>query len=49
VKISNVGGGKSSGLVLADVETEDGVVAPALLSRALVRYYSGGRRQPYCG
>jgi endonuclease YncB( thermonuclease family) len=49
VKITNVGGGKYYGRVLADVETEDGEVAPALLSRALVRYYSGGRRQPYCG
>ncbi len=49
VKITNIGGGKYYGRVLADVETEDGEVAPVLLSRALVRYYSGGRRQPYCG
>lgn len=49
VKITNIGGGKYYGRVLADVETEDGEVAPALLSRALVRFYSGGRRQPYCG
>jgi endonuclease YncB( thermonuclease family) len=49
VRITNIGGGKYYGRVLADVETEDGEVAPALLSRALVRLYSGGRRQPYCG
>ena len=49
VKITNIGGGKYYGRVLADVETEDGEVAPVLLSRALVRFYSGGRRQPYCG
>jgi endonuclease YncB( thermonuclease family) len=49
VRITNIGGGKYYGRVLADVETEDGEVAPALLSRALVRFYSGGRRQPYCG
>jgi endonuclease YncB( thermonuclease family) len=49
VKITNIGGGKYYGRMLADVETEDGEVAPALLSRALVRLYSGGRRQSYCG
>jgi endonuclease YncB( thermonuclease family) len=49
VTISNIGGGKYYGRVLADVETEDGAVAPAMLSQALVRHYSGGRRQAYCG
>ena len=49
VTISNVGGGKYYGRVLADVETSAGGVAPAMLSRDLVRRYSGGRRQPYCG
>lgn len=49
VKITNIGGGKYYGRILADVQTGDGEIAPALLSRALVRRYSGGRRQPYCG
>jgi endonuclease YncB( thermonuclease family) len=49
VTISNIGGGKYYGRVLADVDTGDGAVAPAMLSRALVRLYSGGRRLPYCG
>jgi endonuclease YncB( thermonuclease family) len=49
VTILNIGGGKYYGRVLADVETGDGAVAPAMLSLALVRRYSGGRRQPYCG
>jgi endonuclease YncB( thermonuclease family) len=48
VTILNIGGGKYYGRVLADVETGDGAVAPTMLSRALVRRYSGGRRQPYC-
>ena len=49
VTILNIGGGKYYGRVLADVETGDGAVAPTMLSLALVRRYSGGRRQPYCG
>jgi endonuclease YncB( thermonuclease family) len=49
VRITNIGGGKYYGRVLADVETNEGEVAPALLSRALVRLYSGGHRQSYCG
>jgi endonuclease YncB( thermonuclease family) len=49
VTISNIGGGKYYGRVLADVETGGGAVAPAMLSRSLVRHYSGGRRQSYCG
>jgi hypothetical protein len=35
--------------VLADVETGAGAVAPVMLSRSLVRHYSGGLRRPYCG
>lgn len=49
VTISNVGGGKYYGRVLADVATKDGVqVATALLEKALVRVYRGGRRVRYC-
>jgi len=49
VTISNIGGDKYYGRVLADVETGEGAVAPIMLSRSLVRHYSGGRRRPYCG
>jgi endonuclease YncB( thermonuclease family) len=49
VTISNIGGDKYYGRVLADVETGAGAVAPVMLSRSLVRHYSGGRRRPYCG
>ena len=31
------------------IETGDGAVAPVMLSRSLVRDYSGGRRRSYCG
>jgi len=50
VLISNIGGGKYYGRVLADVKTPAGVeIGPALLREALVRSYGGGRRQLYCG
>ena len=50
VLISNIGGGKYYGRVLADVKTPSGdEIGPALLSEALVRPYHGGHRQPYCG
>lgn len=50
VTISNIGGGKYYGRVLADVTTgEGGAVAPAMLSLALVKPYAGGRRRAYCG
>jgi endonuclease YncB( thermonuclease family) len=50
VLISNIGGGKYYGRVLADVETFSGDdVGPALLREALVRPYHGGHRRPYCG
>jgi micrococcal nuclease len=50
VSISNIGGAKYYGRVLADVETASrGKVAPILLARALVRPYGGGRRAGWCG
>ncbi len=50
VTISNIGGGKYYGRVLADVTIGDGgAIAPAMLSRALVKPYAGGRRTAYCG
>lgn len=50
VSISNIGGDKYYGRVLADVSTADGTaVAPALLDLAVVRPYSGGRRDSRCG
>jgi endonuclease YncB( thermonuclease family) len=50
VLISNIGGGKYYGRVLADVTTTAGdEIGPALLREALVRPYHGGHRRPYCG
>jgi endonuclease YncB( thermonuclease family) len=50
VLISNIGGGKYYGRVLADVTTAAGdEIGPALLREALVRPYHGGHRRPYCG
>lgn len=50
IAISNISGAKYYGRVLADVTMPDGTaVAPLLLRRNLVRPYSGGRREPWCG
>jgi endonuclease YncB( thermonuclease family) len=50
VAISNIGGAKYYGRVLADVETQQGVpVAEEMLGRSLVRPYDGGRRAGWCG
>ena len=50
VRLSNIGGGKYYGRVLADVADAEGRgIAPALLGRGMVRAYDGGRRIPYCG
>lgn len=50
VRLTNIGGGKYYGRVLADVENIDGApVGAVLLSRNLVRVYRGGRRQGWCG
>ena len=49
VRLSNIGGAKYFGRVLADVETFEGeIVAQSLLDRALVRSYGGGRRAGWC-
>jgi endonuclease YncB( thermonuclease family) len=50
VKLSNIGGAKFYGRVLADVQTVEGQsVAESLLELALVRSYNGGRRAGWCG
>ena len=50
VSISNIGGAKYYGRVLADVTTaEGGPVAAKMLALELVRPYAGGRRQGWCG
>ena len=50
VSISNIGGAKYYGRVLADVATEDGTaIAQTLIERALARPYGGGKRQGWCG
>lgn len=49
VSISNIGGAKYYGRVLADVETKAGeAIGPILLGRQLVRPYFGGKRQGWC-
>jgi len=50
VSISNIGGAKYYGRVLADVETADGMpVGDVMLAWELARPYAGGRRRPWCG
>ena len=50
VAISNIASAKYYGRVLADVRTGDGrEIAPILLDGNLVRSYSGGRREGWCG
>lgn len=50
IAISNISGAKYYGRVLADVTMPDGTaVASLLLGENLVRPYSGGRREPWCG
>lgn len=50
VRISNIGGGKYYGRVLADVTTASGrQVGSTLVREALARVYAGGRRVHYCG
>lgn len=49
VEITNIGGGKYYGRVLADVAAGGRPVAGVLLGRQLARAYHGGRRVRYCG
>ena len=50
VSVSNIAGAKYWGRVLADVTTADGGhVASNLIAERLVRDYSGGRRESWCG
>ena len=49
VEISNIGGGKYYGRVLADVTAHDGRgAAETLLGKGLARHYAGGKRDAYC-
>lgn len=49
IALTNIGGGKYYGRVLADVATADNPdVAATLLGAGLARPYEGGRRRPYC-
>lgn len=49
VTISNIGGGKYYGRVMADAHTAEGLdIAEALLRQRLVRAYDGGRRERDC-
>lgn len=49
VTISQIGGGKYYGRVLADAANAEGLpIASALLRSGLVRPYSGGKRVPFC-
>ena len=50
ISLSNIGGAKYYGRVLADVATEAGeTVAAAMLDQGLARPYGGGKRQGWCG
>lgn len=50
VSISNIGGAKYYGRVLADVATQDGsAVSEIMLARDIVRPYQGGKRRSWCG
>jgi endonuclease YncB( thermonuclease family) len=50
VSISNIGGAKYYGRVLADVSTGDGkTVGAVMLDLGLARPYWGGRRAGWCG
>ena len=50
VGMTNIGGGKYYGRVLADVTAPDGsAVAEAMTSNAFARPYAGGKRAAYCG
>lgn len=49
VTISQVGGGKYYGRVLADATNAEGLpIAETLLRHGMVRAYAGGRRVPFC-
>ncbi|MEO9336323.1 thermonuclease family protein [Mesorhizobium sp. SB112] len=49
ISISNIGGAKYHGRVLADVETGDGLqVAAAMIESQFARAYSGGKRKSWC-
>jgi endonuclease YncB( thermonuclease family) len=50
VSISNIGGAKYYGRVLADVATLDGAaVSEIMLEQEIVRPYRGGKRRSWCG
>lgn len=50
VRLTNIGGDKYHGRVLADVETADGGdLARLMLRTETVRPYQGGKRAPWCG
>ncbi|MBA3446341.1 MAG: thermonuclease family protein [Pseudaminobacter sp.] len=50
VSISNIGGAKYYGRVLADVATATGdTVSAIMLDRKIVRPYGGGKRLGWCG
>jgi micrococcal nuclease len=50
VSITNIGGAKYYGRVLADVATLDGAaVSEIMLEREIVRPYRGGKRRSWCG
>ncbi|MEX0954619.1 MAG: thermonuclease family protein [Rhizobiaceae bacterium] len=50
VAMTNIGGGKFYGRVVADVTTPDGrAVAPAMITGNGARLYAGGKRRAWCG
>lgn len=50
VSLTNIGGAKYYGRVLADVRAGNGVeIADMLVKQGVVRRYGGGRRDSWCG
>lgn len=50
VAMTNIGGGKFYGRVLADVTAPDGrPVAEAMAANKFAKPYAGGKRTPFCG
>lgn len=49
VSLSNIGGAKYYGRVLADVRSDNVAVSDVLLDQGVVRRYGGGRRDGWCG
>lgn len=48
IQLVNIKPGKFTGRVLANIETENGLLSDALIEVGLAKPYNGGKRQPWC-